>query len=176
LPDHTGETYHGRKGVVWAMERWIEHYAWLLIELEQIVDAGDRRLRPASPSEGAAHRHRVRRTTRLSLEIPKRQDRSLPVIPGSGAGHGSRRAAGIDLARPDRVSASKRWPRSGRCLPPLHLLIRARGAFGGFRASAGILAAGPAQTILLFARQKTSESRLRLQARSTAVVSHAQCR
>jgi len=42
LPDHTGETYHGRKGVVRATERWIEHYEWLLIELEQIVDAGDR--------------------------------------------------------------------------------------------------------------------------------------
>jgi ketosteroid isomerase-like protein len=42
LPGHTGETYHGRKGVIRATERWIEQYEWLLIEVEQIVDAGDR--------------------------------------------------------------------------------------------------------------------------------------
>jgi ketosteroid isomerase-like protein len=37
LPGHSGETFHGRKGVIRATERWLEHY-----ELEQIVDAGDR--------------------------------------------------------------------------------------------------------------------------------------
>jgi hypothetical protein len=37
-----------------------------------------------------------------------------------------------------------RWPRSEHCLPLLHSLVRAKGAFGGFRASAGVLAAGPA--------------------------------
>jgi ketosteroid isomerase-like protein len=42
LPGHTGETFHGRKGVIRATERWLEHYDSLLIELEQIVDAGDR--------------------------------------------------------------------------------------------------------------------------------------
>jgi ketosteroid isomerase-like protein len=42
LPDHTGETYHGHEAVIGATQRWIEHYEWLQIELEQIVDAGDR--------------------------------------------------------------------------------------------------------------------------------------
>jgi ketosteroid isomerase-like protein len=42
LPDHVGETYRGHEGVIRATERWIEYYEWLLIELEQIVDAGDR--------------------------------------------------------------------------------------------------------------------------------------
>jgi ketosteroid isomerase-like protein len=42
LPDHVGETYRGHEGVVRATERWIEPYGRLLIELEQIVDAGDR--------------------------------------------------------------------------------------------------------------------------------------
>src|SRR5438128_3628232 len=42
LPDHVGETYRGHEGVVRATERWIEPYEGLLIELEQIVDAGDR--------------------------------------------------------------------------------------------------------------------------------------
>jgi len=42
LPDHAGETYRGHEGVVRATERWIEPYEGLQIELEQIVDAGDR--------------------------------------------------------------------------------------------------------------------------------------
>jgi ketosteroid isomerase-like protein len=41
LPDHVGETYHGHAGVVRAAERWIEPFEWLLVELEEIVDAGD---------------------------------------------------------------------------------------------------------------------------------------
>jgi ketosteroid isomerase-like protein len=44
LPDHIGETYRGHEGVVRAAERWIEPVEWLLLELEQIVDAGDDRL------------------------------------------------------------------------------------------------------------------------------------
>jgi hypothetical protein len=40
--------------------------------------------------------------------------------------------------------ALARWPRSGHRSPLLHSLVRAKGAFGGFRASAGVLAAGPA--------------------------------
>ena len=42
LPDHIGEVYRGHEGIVRAAERWIEPFEWLLIELEQIVDAGDR--------------------------------------------------------------------------------------------------------------------------------------
>jgi ketosteroid isomerase-like protein len=42
LPDHIGETYRGHEGVIRATERWIEPYESLLIELEQIVGAGDR--------------------------------------------------------------------------------------------------------------------------------------
>jgi ketosteroid isomerase-like protein len=42
LPDHTGEVYRGHEGIVRAAERWIEGFEWLLIELEQIVEAGDR--------------------------------------------------------------------------------------------------------------------------------------
>ena len=34
--------YRGHDGVVRATKRWIEAYEWLLIELEQIVGAGDR--------------------------------------------------------------------------------------------------------------------------------------
>ena len=42
LPDHAGEAYRGHEGVVRAAERWIEGSEWLLVELEQIVGAGDR--------------------------------------------------------------------------------------------------------------------------------------
>jgi ketosteroid isomerase-like protein len=42
LPDHVAETYRGHEGVVRATERLVESYHWLLIELEQIVDSGDR--------------------------------------------------------------------------------------------------------------------------------------
>src|ERR1700733_11889155 len=42
LPDHAGEAYRGHDGVVKAMERWIEPFEWMVIDLEQIIDAGDR--------------------------------------------------------------------------------------------------------------------------------------
>src|SRR6266480_1707407 len=42
LPDHIGEAYTGHEGIVRAAQRWIEPFEWLLIELEEIVDAGDR--------------------------------------------------------------------------------------------------------------------------------------
>ena len=41
LPDHVGETYHGHAGVVRAAERWTEPFEWLVVELEEIIDAGD---------------------------------------------------------------------------------------------------------------------------------------
>ena len=57
LPDHAGEVYRGREGVNRAAKRWIEGSEWLLIELEQIVGAGDRlvsihRLRSKAPHTG----------------------------------------------------------------------------------------------------------------------------
>ena len=42
LPDHVGETYRGRDGLSRAMESWLEPSEWVLIELDQIIDAGDR--------------------------------------------------------------------------------------------------------------------------------------
>jgi ketosteroid isomerase-like protein len=42
LPDHGDEVYRGHEGVNRAAERWIEGSEWLLVELEQIVEAGDR--------------------------------------------------------------------------------------------------------------------------------------
>ena len=42
LPDQAGETYHGRDGMVRATKGWIEAYDSLRLELEQIIDAGDR--------------------------------------------------------------------------------------------------------------------------------------
>ena len=41
LPDHIGEAYRGHDGIVRAGKRWIEPFEWLLVELEQIIDAGD---------------------------------------------------------------------------------------------------------------------------------------
>jgi ketosteroid isomerase-like protein len=37
-----GKAYRGYAGVRRAAQRWIEPFEWLLIELERIVDAGDR--------------------------------------------------------------------------------------------------------------------------------------
>lgn len=42
LPDHAGESYHGHEGVARATSRWIEGNEWLLVELQEIVVAGDR--------------------------------------------------------------------------------------------------------------------------------------
>jgi ketosteroid isomerase-like protein len=42
MPDRVGETYRGHEGVVRATEQVVEAAEWLLIELEQIVEAGDR--------------------------------------------------------------------------------------------------------------------------------------
>jgi ketosteroid isomerase-like protein len=41
LPDHIGEIYHGHEGVVRAAERWTEPFEQMVVELEQIIDAGD---------------------------------------------------------------------------------------------------------------------------------------
>jgi ketosteroid isomerase-like protein len=42
LPDHFGEAYRGHEGIVRAGQRWVESSEWLLVELEEIVGAGDR--------------------------------------------------------------------------------------------------------------------------------------
>ena len=42
LPDQAGEIFHGRDGWVRAAKGWIEAYEWLQLELQQIIDAGDR--------------------------------------------------------------------------------------------------------------------------------------
>ena len=42
LPDHAGEAYRGHEGVARAAQRWIEGSEWLLVEVEQIIGAGDR--------------------------------------------------------------------------------------------------------------------------------------
>jgi hypothetical protein len=39
LPDHVGEIYHGHEGLVRAAERWTEPFDWMVVELEQIIDA-----------------------------------------------------------------------------------------------------------------------------------------
>jgi ketosteroid isomerase-like protein len=42
LPDHIGEAYRGHEGWLRAAKTWAEPFEWLRIELERIVDAGDR--------------------------------------------------------------------------------------------------------------------------------------
>ena len=42
LPDHVGETYRGYEGVVRATKRWLEAYEQVTVELERVVDAGER--------------------------------------------------------------------------------------------------------------------------------------
>jgi ketosteroid isomerase-like protein len=63
LPDHAGESYRGLDGIVRAAERWIENLEWLLVELEQIIDAGDRVV--------SIHRARMKmRHTGIEFESP----------------------------------------------------------------------------------------------------------
>ena len=40
-PDHSGETYHGHKGVIRATERWTEPFEEMTVDLERIVGTGD---------------------------------------------------------------------------------------------------------------------------------------
>ena len=42
LPDHIGEAYRGHEGIIRAAKRWVEPFESLLVELDEIVDAGDR--------------------------------------------------------------------------------------------------------------------------------------
>jgi ketosteroid isomerase-like protein len=63
LPDHVGEVYRGLDSFSRAGERWIEDCKWLLVELEQIIDAGDRVV--------STHRARMKmRHTGIEFESP----------------------------------------------------------------------------------------------------------
>ena len=42
LPDHVGESYRGLDAFVRSGETWLEPFEWLLLELEEIIDADDR--------------------------------------------------------------------------------------------------------------------------------------
>ena len=42
LPDHIGETYRGHEGWLRSAKTWAEPFEWLRLDLERIVDAGDR--------------------------------------------------------------------------------------------------------------------------------------
>ena len=41
LPDHAGEEYRGRDGMRRSSLRWMEDCEWLLVELEDIIDADE---------------------------------------------------------------------------------------------------------------------------------------
>jgi ketosteroid isomerase-like protein len=42
LPDHAGETYRGLDAFIRAGESWIDGFEWVVVELDQIIDADDR--------------------------------------------------------------------------------------------------------------------------------------
>jgi len=41
LPDHVGESYRGLDGVLRAARSWLEPFEWLIVELEEIIDADE---------------------------------------------------------------------------------------------------------------------------------------
>jgi ketosteroid isomerase-like protein len=62
LPDHAGEAYRGVDAWVRAAEGWLEPCEWMVVDLEQIVDADDRVV--------ALHRaHMKMRHTGLEFEM-----------------------------------------------------------------------------------------------------------
>jgi ketosteroid isomerase-like protein len=63
LPDHVGESYRGLDGFVRAAGAWIEPLEWLLVELDQIIDADERVV--------SLHRARLKmRHTEIEFETP----------------------------------------------------------------------------------------------------------
>ena len=42
LPDHVGETYRGQEGLLRALDRWLEVWEELTIDLDEIIGSGDR--------------------------------------------------------------------------------------------------------------------------------------
>jgi ketosteroid isomerase-like protein len=62
LPDHAGEAYRGVDAWVRAAEAWLEPCEWMVVDVEQIVDADDRVV--------ALHRaHMKMRHTGLEFEM-----------------------------------------------------------------------------------------------------------
>ena len=55
LPDHVGETYRGRDGLLRATERWLEPFESFTIKLERIVGTGDRLVSIQHASAKARH-------------------------------------------------------------------------------------------------------------------------
>src|SRR5438128_1627521 len=41
LPDHAGESYRGLDGFLRAARGWLEPFEWLIVELEEIIDADE---------------------------------------------------------------------------------------------------------------------------------------
>ena len=63
LPDHAGEAYRGVDAWVRAAEAWLQPCEWMVVDLEQIVDADDRVV--------SLHHARMRmRHTGLEFEMP----------------------------------------------------------------------------------------------------------
>jgi ketosteroid isomerase-like protein len=63
LPDHVGESYRGLDGSLRAAETWIEPFEWLVVDLDQIIDAGERVV--------SLHRARAKmRHTGIEFESP----------------------------------------------------------------------------------------------------------
>jgi ketosteroid isomerase-like protein len=63
LPDHAGDAYRGHEGVLRAVESWFEPAKWVLVEFEQIIDAGDRLV--------SIHKARTKaRHTGIEIETP----------------------------------------------------------------------------------------------------------
>jgi len=70
LPDHAGETYRGIDAWLRAAEAWLEPCEWMVVGLEQLVDADDRVV--------AFHRARMKmRHTGLQFEMPVGYVRTL---------------------------------------------------------------------------------------------------
>jgi len=63
LPDHVGEVYRGLDGFIRSGEEWIQPFEWLLVELEQIIDADEHVV--------SLHRGRLKmRHTGIEFESP----------------------------------------------------------------------------------------------------------
>ena len=63
LPDHVGESYRGLDGVLRAARSWLEPFEWLIVELEEIIDADERVV--------SLHRARMRMLhTEIEFESP----------------------------------------------------------------------------------------------------------
>ena len=63
LPDHVGEAYRGLDGFIRSGETWMQPYQWLLVELQEIIDADEHVV--------SLHRARVKmRHTEIEFESP----------------------------------------------------------------------------------------------------------